>query len=121
EDIYEVRMRLDETSNEDVDSLGLDNIASLLKESGVKSLAICLLHSYIEPSREAAIGSAIRRQVPGLFVSVAGELSPEIREYERMSTTVCNAYVQPHVSSYLSFLMKWWSAAKSDLVIMTSN
>ena len=75
-------------------------IAALLEE-GVESLAISLLHSYVDPTHERRVEELVREVAPGLFVSRSSEVLPEYREYERTLTTVLNAYVMPAVDRYL--------------------
>ena len=74
-------------------------IQRLLKE-GVESVAVCLLHSYANGAHEQRIGELIKEVAPNMLVSISSEILPEIKEYERTSTTVINAYVQPVVSRY---------------------
>ena len=64
-------------------------------------MAVCLLHSYANPKHEVAVGEELKRQFPGAEVTLSSSLVPEIREYERSSTAIVNAYVQPLVSRYL--------------------
>jgi N-methylhydantoinase A len=68
------------------------------------AVAICFLHAYANPAHEALLARMIRAEYPRLFVSVSHEVLPEIREYERTSTTVVNAYVGPLVADYLTAL-----------------
>jgi 5-oxoprolinase (ATP-hydrolysing)/N-methylhydantoinase A len=75
-----------------------------LVASGVEALAICFLHSYRNPSHERAVAEYVRGRFPQLSLSVSSEVVPEIREYERTATTVCNAYVQPLMARYLNHL-----------------
>lgn len=70
--------------------------------AGAESVAVCLLHSYANPSHEKLVGEALRAR--GLSVSLSHEVLPEYREYERASTTAVNAYVSPLMASYLSGL-----------------
>lgn len=76
-------------------------VAGDLREAGVESVAVCLLHAYANPRHELAIRDILAEALPGVAVSLSHEVSPEIREYERTSTTVANAYVQPVISGYL--------------------
>ena len=69
-----------------------------------EAVAICLLHSYTNPSHERALRAAILAAHPGLAVSISSDISPEIREYERTSTTVLNAVLVPVVRAYLQKL-----------------
>ena len=72
-----------------------------LRSEGVEAVAVCFLHSYANPSHELRAGAILRRELPGVFVTLSCELLPEIREYERTSTTVINAYVGPPVATYI--------------------
>lgn len=94
-----------------------------LMDEGVTSIAVCLLHSYMNPAHEMLIGELIRREFPGLFLSLSWEVLPEIKEYERTSTTVTNAYVMPAMSSYLGSLRKGLDTAgvTAPLLIMQSS
>jgi N-methylhydantoinase A len=74
----------------------------VLEANQVESVAVCTLFSFLRPEHEAAIARRLRQA--GYFVSVSSEISPEYREYERMSTTVINAYVSPVLDRYLSRL-----------------
>lgn len=69
--------------------------------SGVQSVAICLLNSYVNPAHEARVAALIRAGWPGFAVSASQELIPEFREYERLSSTVANAYLMPVMQRYL--------------------
>lgn len=86
-----------------LDSLG--DIAERLKRAGVtdsvESIAVCFLHAFTNPEHERQAGAWLSEHLPQLRVSLSHEVAPEIREYERMSTTVCNAYVQPLAATYL--------------------
>jgi len=75
-----------------------------LKSVGVESLAICFLHSYRNPIHEKRVAEIIRNGFPSLAVCLSSEVVPEIREYERFSTTVANAYALPLISKYLNSL-----------------
>ncbi len=75
--------------------------ATRFREAGVESVAIAFLHSYVNPVHEQAAAEILRAEMPGISLSLSCEVSPEMREYERFSTTAANAYVQPIVASYL--------------------
>ncbi len=75
-----------------------------LMQAGVQSIAVVLLHAYANPHHEQIIGRIIRELYPDITVSLSSEVMPEIREYERSSATVMNAYVQPVTDHYLSRL-----------------
>jgi N-methylhydantoinase A len=76
-------------------------IARYFKEKGVIAIGVCLLHSYMNPSHENQIQDLLREEFPEFHVSLSSRVNPEIREYERTSTTVANAYVQPLMKQYL--------------------
>jgi N-methylhydantoinase A len=74
------------------------------QKKGVRSIAVCLLHSYANPAHEKRVGELIRTKFPDMTYSLSCEVMPEIREYERCSATVMNAYVQPLMDVYLQKL-----------------
>ena len=94
-----------------------------LVAEGVESIAVSLLHSYADPAHERAIGEMLAADFPDLWVSLSHRVLPVIREYERTSTTVLNAYVQPTVASYLEALRAQLDDARipGRLLIMQSN
>ena len=82
----------------------VDAAVEHLKSAGIESLAICFLHSYRNPIHEKRAAQVIRNRLPSLPVCLSSEVVPEIREYERFSTTVANAYTLPLISKYLNSL-----------------
>jgi N-methylhydantoinase A len=76
----------------------------LFRKEGVTAVAVCTLFSYLNDAHERAIRAIVERELPGVFVSISSEVLPQIREYERMSTTVANACVGPKLTVYLSAL-----------------
>ncbi len=72
-----------------------------LKAAGVEAIAVCLLHSYLNPAHEQRIGEIVAEEFPEAYLSLSSEIVPLYREYERFSTTALNAYVGPRVSRYL--------------------
>ncbi len=87
-----------------LDLAALEALISQLREARIESLAIAFLHSYANPAHEIAVAERIAAALPDLWISRSSEVCPEIREYERTSTTVANAYVQPVMASYLGRL-----------------
>jgi N-methylhydantoinase A len=85
----------------ELDQASLDQAVETIAASGVESVAICFLHSYRAPEHEMRAKAAIERHLPGVFISVSSEILPEFREFERMSTTVVNAFVGPRMGRYL--------------------
>ena len=101
-----VSERLDEEGQVNIalDEADLIRAVESLRSSGVESLAICFLHSYRNPAHELRAGEIIGQRFSSLPVSLSCLVVPEIREYERFSTTVANAYTLPLVSRYLKSL-----------------
>jgi N-methylhydantoinase A len=97
-------------------------VDALLAE-GVEALAVCLINSFANPAHELAIKEIIARKAPRLPLSVSCEVLPEIKEYERTSTTTINAYVMPIVATYLRAMRAALDAAgiKARLLLMQSN
>ena len=89
---------------EEVDEAFVESLAAELAERGIEAVAISFLHSFANPTNEQAARRAVNRAAPGLRVSVSSEVAPEIREYERASTTIANVYVQPLAERYLQDL-----------------
>lgn len=79
-------------------------VAAQVRESGAASCAVCLLFSFLNPAHERAIGRALEKAVPGLQVSLSSAVQPEFREYERFSTALVNAWLQPTISAYMDSL-----------------
>jgi N-methylhydantoinase A len=101
----------------------IEELARRIDALGLQSLAICFINSYANPANEERVAAALRRRCPNLYVSVSCEILPEIKEYERTSTTVVNAYVHPAVDRYLADLAEGLAArgAKCPLLIMQSS
>ncbi len=75
-----------------------------IEEENIESVAIGFLHSYVNPDHERRVADIISASMPNLSISLSSEVCPEVREYERLSTTCANAYVQPLMARYLSEL-----------------
>ena len=91
-----------------VTPLDLDQARSEIRylvEAGVEAIAVCLLHSYKNPAHELALGELIASKLPGVPTSLSSAVQPELREYDRVSTTVANAYVQPLMGRYVRRLV----------------
>ncbi|MEI7874347.1 MAG: hydantoinase/oxoprolinase family protein [Alphaproteobacteria bacterium] len=97
-------------------------VDALLAEK-VEAIAICLLNSFTNPVHEAMLRDIVAAKAPGLPLSVSFEVLPEIKEYERTSTTVINAYVMPIVATYLRALRQGLDGAgiPARLLLMQSN
>ena len=92
-------------------------------EEGVEAVAVCFLHSYLNPEHERAAGEIVRRALPAAYVSLSHEILREYREFERMSTTVVNAYIGPKVGGYVKSLKSSLAEVgfRGDLTVMQSN
>ena len=88
----------------EVDEEYVEALAAELDERGIEAVAISFLHSFANPANERAARRAVNRAAPRMRVSISSEVAPEIREYERASTTIANVYVQPLAEQYLSGL-----------------
>ncbi|HEX3290438.1 MAG TPA: hydantoinase/oxoprolinase family protein, partial [Gaiella sp.] len=75
--------------------------ADVLAHAGVESVAVCLLHAYVNPEHERRVGEILAEELPGVPVSLSSDVAPEFREYLRASTTVINAAIRPVVGRYL--------------------
>ncbi|MFK7754140.1 MAG: hydantoinase/oxoprolinase family protein [Sedimentitalea sp.] len=82
--------------------LSFDTLLEDLDRTEAGAVAICLLHSYANGDHEQRLRDHLARHRPALTVSLSSEVSPEAREYDRLSTTVANAYIQPMMAGYLS-------------------
>ncbi len=84
-----------------IDEEAARQIARRLKQEQVESIAVCLLHAYINPAHEQQLAAIIRGIFPEAFLSLSSEVAPEFREFYRASTTVINACIRPVVARYL--------------------
>lgn len=84
---------------------------AFLKDEGIESVAIGFLHAFVNPAHEQRAAAILAEEWPDVPVSLSSEVSPEMREWERFSTTVANAYVQPLMASYLHRLRDGVKAA----------
>jgi N-methylhydantoinase A len=94
-----------------------------LADEGVESVAVCFLHSYSNPEHEETAGEIVRALLPDAYLSLSHEILREYREFERISTTVVNAYIGPKVGGYVRSLKSSLGAIgfRGDLSIMRSN
>jgi N-methylhydantoinase A len=106
-----------------LDPAEVERVLARLRGEGIEALAVCLLNSYANPVHEEAIRAVVRRTAPDLVACYSVDVLPEIREYERTSTTVINAYVLPIVRRYLATLRAGLDASgvEAPLLIMQSN
>src|SRR5947209_19956357 len=98
------RLRADGRIETPLDPASLGAAIEALKREQVEAVAVCYLHAYRDPRHELATKAAIEGNLPGVYVSLSSEVLPQIKEYERVSTTVVNSYVGPALSRYLARL-----------------
>jgi N-methylhydantoinase A len=108
---------------EALDETGLRAIAVKLRDQGIKAVAVSFLHSYINGSHERQARDILLEEISDAYVSLSSDILPEIREFERTSTTVANAYLGPVLDRYLSALAERLKAFgySGPLLIMHSG
>src|SRR5262249_53927999 len=101
----------------------IEDACRALAAEGVEAVAVCFLHSYANPEHERAAGEALRAALPDAYLSLSHDILREYREFERMSTTVVNAYIGPKVGGYVKSLKSSLGEIGFDgnLSIMRSN
>ncbi|MEM1275677.1 MAG: hydantoinase/oxoprolinase family protein [Pseudomonadota bacterium] len=87
-----------------LDRAEVEALADELAEAGYESVAVGLLHSYVNDAHERMVRDVLAERMPGAMVSLSSEVSPQMREYERFNTTIANAYIKPLMKSYLGRL-----------------
>jgi N-methylhydantoinase A len=117
------RLRADGRIEVPLDRRSLERAIATLKREQVEAVAVCYLHAYRDPKHERASREAIENDLPAVYVSLSSEVLPQIKEYERVSTTVVNAYVGPALSRYLTRLERRLSETgyRGPTLIMQSH
>lgn len=85
-----------------LDTTAIPALAAELRRQNVQAVAVCLMHAYANPAHEQTLGTELRKLLPGVEMSLSHEVSPEAREFDRLCTTIANAYIQPLMKTYLS-------------------
>jgi N-methylhydantoinase A len=106
-----------------LDQASLNDAIAGIRKSGATSVAVCFLHSYLNPVHELAAVEHLARELHGISVSRSSDVLPQIKEYERVSTTIVNAYVEPIVRRYLTNLAQRLTEAglKGSLFVVLSH
>jgi N-methylhydantoinase A len=106
-----------------LDHQSLGDAIAAIGRSGATSVAVCFLHSYLNPEHEIAAVERLARELAGISVSRSSDVLPQIKEYERVSTTIVNAYVGPLVRHYLISLQQRLIEAgfKGSLFVVLSH
>ncbi|RWD79156.1 hydantoinase/oxoprolinase family protein [Mesorhizobium sp.] len=101
----------------------LEDHVRAFRAANVTSIAVGLLHSYVNSSHEEQVGERLQQLMPDAYVSLSSKVCPEVREYERLMTTCANAYVQPQIASYLQRLRAELDrmGLSAPMVLMTSG
>ncbi len=117
------RIRASGVVQHPLDTAALEEQLEYLVQQGAEALAVCFLFSYLNPAHEQQAGAIIRRHFPDTYTSLSHEVIPQIKEFDRLSTTVINSYVGPVFSRYLSHLGERFDAYPQldDVLIMQSN
>ena len=122
---FEVTERMDANGHvvTPLDPDDLQRTIQRIRSADVEAVAVCLLHSYANAAHEETIGHVLREQLPDCFVSLSSSVLPQMREYERTSTTVINSYVGPPVRRYLQSMMDKLSdtGINGRLMVMQSS
>src|SRR5262249_11912136 len=122
---YEVveRIGADGSILRPLEEASLEAVATAIGAAGVDEGAGCAVNSSADPVHEERIGVRLRAALPGIFISLSTEVLPQIREYERTSTTVVNAYVGPPVKYYLGAMIERLASAgvRGRLFVMQSS
>jgi len=97
--------------------------AKILRREKVETVAVCLLHAYVNPEHEQRVGAILAEELPGVPVSLSAEVAPEFREYLRASTTVINAVIRPVVERYLERIESRLAGVgvRAKLLVMQSS
>ncbi|MBO6790334.1 MAG: hydantoinase/oxoprolinase family protein [Dinoroseobacter sp.] len=82
----------------------VEAVVDRIAEAGFESVAVGLIHSYLNPTHEILVRDVLAEKLPNVSVSISSEVSPQMREYERFNTVVANAYIKPLMASYLGRL-----------------
>src|SRR6266550_4407952 len=98
------RIRSDGRIDTPLDPASLEAAIAVLQRERVESVAVCYLHAWRDPRHERQTGEALARALPDAYVSLSSAVLPQIKEFERVSTTIVNAYVGPVLSRYLARL-----------------
>src|SRR5262249_9040524 len=117
------RVLVDGTVRRAIDPSEVRQLAKRLRAERIDAVGVCLLHAYANPAHEKLVGTILREELADVAVTLSSELVPEIREYERTSTTLANVYVQRLAQQYLRRLRNRLREAgvSGGLFIMQSN
>ena len=121
------RVRSDGSAKVALDEDALNAALDGLKDEGVEALSVCFLFSYLNSAHEDRVGEIIQAKFPGMYTSLSSQVIPQIKEFDRLSTTVINSYVGPVLGRYLENLQARLTQLNrsgqhsADFLIMQSN
>lgn len=105
-----------------LDVTGLEeSLEELVNRNGIQSIAVCFLHSYKNPKHEKEVAALLGRLFPNMAVTISSEILPEVREYERASTTLLSAYLKPVVANYINRIEERLQPVGARFLVMQSN
>ncbi len=120
----EERIFADGSVGKDLDAQAVRAIAREMQDQGVVSVAVCLLNSYANSQHEERIREVLNSETPDLYVSISSDVSPEMREYRRTTTTAVNAYAVPITRPYLEALiakLKQEGVSQEPLIMLSNG
>ena len=117
------RVRSNGTVEMPLDEESLEQALEHFRNEGVEALAVCFLFSYLNPEHEKLVSDKVRADFPDTYTSLSHQIIPQIKEFDRLSTTVINSYVGPVYGEYLQRLNNRFSSFQGlrDILIMQSN
>jgi N-methylhydantoinase A len=117
------RMCADGTVETELDHASLERAVAQLASEGVQAIAVCFLHSWRNPAHEQAASAAVRARLQRAYVTASSDVLPQIKEFERFSTTVANAAVGPVIENYLGRLQSRLVEAgfRGELLVILSH
>jgi len=121
---FTIRERVDPAGEAaPLDEAGVRAAVEELRRADVESVAVCFLFSFLDPAHERRAGELLRSALPGVRISLSSDVLPELREYERFSTTTADAYLAPRLDGYLERLAERLRAAglPAPLVMQSSG
>lgn len=106
-----------------LDETGVPEIVTALRAANIEAVAICLMHAYANSAHELRLRALLKAQLPDLVISLSHDVSPEAREFDRLCTTIANAYIQPLMSGYLADIQRRFSVEglRCPVLMMTAR
>lgn len=116
-----IRGRMDMRGREltPLDEGAIPDLVASLRACKAEAVAICLLHAYANPAHEERLRDLLHAALPGITISISAQVSPEAREFDRLCTTIANAYIQPLMARYLAdFSSRFWACGLTCPILM---